>query len=209
MSKITTYGAAGKVTTGFSKPYVALYGNSSGTVSYSAGQVLARGVSVSLDIQTAEDNNFYADNVTAESANGRFTGGNAAVTVDGLLPLAEKLIMGLADPEELTMSGTDKADIYYYGDGNTIPYMGFAYVRRWMCDGVTGYNAEILTKVKFAASGNDAATQEEDISWQTKALTATLHRDDSDKHRWRRFSEDYTTEAEAEAVIKKLFDITT
>ena len=208
MSKITTYGAAGKVTTGFSKPYVALYGNSSGTVSYTNGMVLARGVSVSLDIQTAEDNNFHANNVTAESANGRFTSGNASITVDGLLPQAEKFIMGLDDPEVLPMSETDNANIYYYGDGSTIPYVGFAYIRRWMCDGVTGYNAEILTKTKFAASGNDAATQEEDISWQTKALTATLHRDDSDKHRWRRFSEDYTTEAEVEAIIKKLFGIT-
>ena len=44
--------ATGRVVTGFSKPYVAIYQNSSGTVSYTKGQVLARGVSVELSIET-------------------------------------------------------------------------------------------------------------------------------------------------------------
>ena len=66
---------AGKVITGFSAPYIGVYANNSGTISYTKGRRLARGVDVSLDVQTSDDNEFYADNVLAESENGRFTGG--------------------------------------------------------------------------------------------------------------------------------------
>ena len=60
--------AAGKVCTGFSKPYVAKYSNAGGVVSYSGCMQLARGVSVSLSLDTTDDNNFYADNIVAETA---------------------------------------------------------------------------------------------------------------------------------------------
>ena len=46
--------AAGRVCTGYSKPYVAVYSESSGTVTYTGGMRLGRGVSVSLDIDAAE-----------------------------------------------------------------------------------------------------------------------------------------------------------
>ena len=49
------------VTTGFSKPIIAKYSNTGSTVTYTAPQILARGVSLSLDIDVADDNNFYAD----------------------------------------------------------------------------------------------------------------------------------------------------
>ena len=50
--------AAGKVCTGFSLPYVALYNN--GT--YTSGQKLARGVDVTVSPESSDDNKFYADN---------------------------------------------------------------------------------------------------------------------------------------------------
>ena len=65
--------AAGKVCTGFSKPYVAKYSNAGGVVSYSGCMQLARGVSVSLSLDTTDDNNFYADNIVAETAAAVFT----------------------------------------------------------------------------------------------------------------------------------------
>ena len=53
------------VTIGFSKPYVAKYSAAGTNVTYTGGMDLGRGVSLSLDIETADDNNFYADNVIA------------------------------------------------------------------------------------------------------------------------------------------------
>mgnify|MGYP000721857886 CR=1 FL=1 len=76
--------AAGKVCTGFSKPYVAKYNNTGGVVSYSGAMLLARGVSVSLSLNTTDDNTFYADNVAAEVAAATFSDGTATLTVDGL-----------------------------------------------------------------------------------------------------------------------------
>ena len=55
--------AAGKVCTGFAKPYVALYSNTGATTAYSGGMQLARGVDVSIEPEVGDANPFYADNV--------------------------------------------------------------------------------------------------------------------------------------------------
>ena len=66
--------ANGKVVTGFSKPYVALYDSNNGSPLYTSGMALARGVSASLSTESGDGVNFYADNITAESTGGIFTG---------------------------------------------------------------------------------------------------------------------------------------
>lgn len=72
------------VTTGFSLPYVAKYANTTGTNVFSDGIKLARGVSVTVDADTVDDNNFYADNVIAETENGAVSGGTN--TYSGWIP---------------------------------------------------------------------------------------------------------------------------
>ena len=49
---------------------------------YTSGQILARGVEVSIDPEVGDDNTFYADNISAETAPGVFTGGTVTLTVD-------------------------------------------------------------------------------------------------------------------------------
>lgn len=185
--------ANGRVITGFSKPYVAIYGESGGVVSYTSTQILARGVNVDLSIDSADDNNFYADNVVAESATGMFGGGTVTLTVDGLLTAAEKLILGLpaADGDGWTA----------YGDAMSIPYCGVGFVVRYMSEGVTTYVPVILTKVKFSVPNLSAATQEDEIDWQTQELTATIMRDDSSDHNWKYVGSGVSTEAAAESAI--------
>lgn len=196
--------AAGKVCTGFSLPYVAVYTNSGSTVSYSSGQKLARGVSVSVAPEVADNNNFYADNVLAESVNGMFTGGTVTLTVDGLLPAAEKLIFGLG-----TASTVSTVSVYSYDDTATPPYVGIGFIARYMSDGVTSYKTVVLTKCKFALPTEEAATQEDQISWQTTALNATIMRDDSADHVWKYVgATEYSSESAAEADLKKLLSIT-
>ena len=195
--------AAGKVCTGFSLPYVAKYGESGGTVSYTLGQKLARGVSVSIAPEVADSNNFYADNVLAESVTGTFTGGTVTLTVDGLLPAAEALIFGLGNATtESTVS------VYKYGDNSTPPYCGVGFIARYMSDGVASYKVIVLRKVKFSLPTEAANTQEETIDWQTQALEATLMRDDTTSHDWKYVAAtEYSTEALAEADLKKLLGI--
>lgn len=185
--------ANGRVITGFSNPYVALYSESGGVVSYASGQILARGVNVDLSIDAADDNNFYADNVVAESAAGMFGGGTATLTVDGLLTAAEKLILGLpnADSDGWTA----------YGDAADIPYCGLGFIVRYMSDGVTTYVPVVLTKVKFKMPNLSAATQEDEIDWQTQELEAVIMRDDSTDHNWKYVGAGQATEAAAATMI--------
>ena len=187
------------VTTGFSLPYVALYAVSGGTVSYSSGMVLARGVNVSLTPDSSGDINFYADNIIAESAGGVFTSGTVTLTVDGLSENAEKLILNLS------AAGAD--GFVNYGS-ESVPYVGVGFVVRSMNNGTAYWRAVVLPKVKFNTPNVDAATQEDVISFQTQELTASIFRDDTTNKTWLKKGSYKTTEAAAEAEIKTLFSIT-
>ena len=184
---------AGRVTTGFSKPYIANYAASGTTVTYSNAKLLARGVSVNLAPTSSDDNKFYADNVAAESDSGTFTGGEVTLTVDGLFLESYKMIRGI---------GEARADGWTVEGKNTaVPYMGIGYITRWMSGGVTGYTPTILCKTKFNIPEEAANTQEDAIDWQTQELTATLMRDDSADEAWKLIGADFSSEAEAEAAL--------
>lgn len=186
--------AAGRVCTGFSKPYVAKYSVSSGTVSYTSGMQLARGVSVNLNPSQSDNEKFYADNAEAEAGGGRFTGGNVQLTVDGLLTAAEALIMGTP------AAGTDGWRAY--NDDQSTPYVGIGYIARYMQDGVESWVPTVLAKGKFQQMQMSHATQEDNMNFQTQQLTADLFRAEDAKHSWKYVGEDFDTEAEAEAALK-------
>lgn len=184
---------AGRVTTGFSKPYIANYSASGTTVTYSNARLLARGVSVNLAPTSSDDNKFYADNVAAESDSGTFTGGEVTLTVDGLFLDSYKMIRGIGEP---------RADGWTVeGKNSTVPYIGIGYITRWMSGGQTGYTPTILCKTKFNIPEESANTQEDAIDWQTQELTATLMRDDSADEAWKLIGADFSSENEAEAAL--------
>lgn len=204
--------AAGKVTTGFSLPYVAKYVASGSTVTYSSGQKLARGVNVTITPTTNNtENNFYADNALAESAPGGYSGATFSLEVDGLKQAAEQLIYGLA-------AATTDGFISY--DGTALhPYCGLGFVVRQQENGVVSYKAVIVPKVRFDYPTIAAATQEQDIDWQTQTLTGTIFKTDATGGAWLKdgapFEVDGTTyaneaaaETAAEAKIKTFFGIT-
>lgn len=192
--------ANGRVLTGFSKPYVALYSHSGSTVTYTSGQILARGVSAEIEPDSNDDENiFYADNVASESVAGEFTGGSLTLTVDGLLTNAEKLLFGLpsADTEGWT----------HYGNSASIPYVGIGFVCRYMSDGVTSYVPVVLTKCRFSMPTLSANTQEDEIDWQTQELSARVLKDDSANGDWKMVGGEQTSESSAEDMIKDVFSI--
>lgn len=195
--------AAGRVLTGFSMPYVATYSASGSTITYTGASQLARGVSVAIAIESGDGSTFYADNVAAEGTGGVFTGGTVTLTVDGLKDAARKLIEGLANPTEVTV-GSDTVDVYSYDTDQVIPYVGIGFVARYMENGATTYVPVVLTKCQFDVDGMEAATQAESVEFQTQELTATIMRDDSAKHCWRKIAEAQETETAAVAVITAL-----
>ena len=192
--------AVGKVTIGFSKPYVALYSESGGTVTYSSGQKLARGVSVSAESDSSDNNNFYVDNIVGETDAGSFSGGTVTLTVDGLLQDAEKLIQGLPT--------ADAAGFLNYDDDQVVPYVGIGFIIKTMSEGVTNYTPVIFPKTRAGQTSVSAETQGESIDWQTQEIPFTIFKDDTAKHQWKKVGGELADEATAEAAIKTFFSIT-
>lgn len=190
-----THGAAGKVATGFSFPWVALYAASEGTITFSSAMELARGVDISIDVDEASDNDFWANNQMAESAPGKFTGGTANLTVDGLLIAARRLIQGLPT------AGQDGWTAV--GDTAQAPYVAIGYIVRFMSGNVESWTPTILVKTKFNPFADAAATEDQgEIDWQTQALTAKIFRSDNATHDWCWIGDDFATEAAALAAMK-------
>ena len=188
--------AAGKVITGYSLPYVAIYSVSDGVVTYSNIQKLARGVSAAASPESSDSNNFYADNITAESLAGQFTGGQVTLVVDGLFQAAERLIQGLPAVEDGLIS---------YDDRQQKPFCAIGFVVRYMSDGVTSYTPRIFTKGTFNQLELSAETQEEEVDFQTQELVFNIMKDDTANHAWMKAGGELTSEALAEQAILDFF----
>lgn len=192
--------AMGRICTGFSKPYVAKLseGNIGGAWvhTYNTGQQLARGVSVSIEPESSDDNEFFADNSSGESGMERFTGGDLTLTVDGLNHDTEQFLMGAtSDGRWITYSDTQK-----------VPFVGVGFIARYQSDSVTIYVPIILTKCQFNQINTSAETQEDQISWQTQELTAKIRKLNGSGI-WKRVGKDCATEEEAENIIRGWFEL--
>lgn len=196
--------ANGKVITGYSMPIVAKYAFSSNTISYSNVMPLARGVEVSMEVETGDATNFYADNTIAEAVAGQFNGATATLTVDGLKDSARNLIAGITTTGTITVD-TETVNTVVYDDLQVIPYVGIGFVVRYMENGVTSYAPIILPKAQFSPESLDASTQGESVEFQTTELQATVMRADDANHSWKVVAEDQDTEADAVAVINAYF----
>lgn len=188
------------VTTGFSEPHIAKYSNTGTTVSYSGGMKLGRGVSMSIEVESADDNNFYADDIVAETETGTMTSASATVRVDGMEPEVAAFALGLpaATPENI---GESQVDVYDYDDRMNPPFLGLGVLQRVMLNGVQYWVPIVFTKVKMNNPSDEANTQEDQIDWQTQELEMTILRDDSANRRWKRVFERQTTKAAALNII--------
>lgn len=189
----------GKVKIGYSKPYVAKYVNTAGTITYTGGRRLARGVEASYDIETSDDNNFYADNIESESDSSTFVSGNLNLTVDGLLQETEQWLMNLPEAGANGLVG--------YGDNQEASDFGVGYIYEFMSDGVHYFTPIIFPRVTFSQIGDSGSTREENIDWQTQELTAAIKRAEDANRHWKYFGGELETEAAAEAVITTFLGI--
>lgn len=188
------------VTTGFSEPYIAKYSNTGTTVSYSGGMKLGRGVSMSIEVESADDNNFYADDIVAETETGTMTSASATVTVDGMEPEVAAFALGLPAATKETI-GESPVDVYDYDDRMNPPFLGLGVLKRVMLNGVQYWVPIVFTKVKMNNPSDEANTQEDQIDWQTQELEMTILRDDSANRRWKRVFKRQTTKAAALNII--------
>lgn len=192
------------VTTGFSNIHVALYAADGGNVTYTGVRKLGRSVSMSTDISTSDDNNFYVDDRLGESETGSaFTDGSGTMTVDGLSPDDEKFLMGLKEGNSVEV-GSETIETLEYSAEMDPPYIGIGAVKKVQRDGKSWWHAAIFTKCRCKVPGDDATTQEDQIDWQTQDIDFTIMRDDSAKNRWKIIPKTlFTTESTAVAFIEK------
>lgn len=186
--------AQGKVVTGFSYPYVAAYSCTNGEIAYTNAQELARGVKVSLEPESADASNFYANNIVAETEGGGFTGATLTLTVDGLFATAERFILGLQT------AGSD--GFSDYNANSKAPFVGVGFIVRSMSNHNVIYTPVVLYKAMFKQPTQEAETQGDEISWQTTELSATVMRADTTDLRWKAVGTDYETEADALSALQ-------
>ena len=195
-------------TIGLSKPYYAVYSAGSGTPTYASGAVMGKATEANIEIETSEDNNLYADNAIAETDR-QFTGGTLTLSTDDLSQEVSKAILGLTEQAVGTIEGVTDEEVkeLVYDDTQVTPYLGVGFIVKKVKNGVTSWRGIVLTKVMFSIPSDAATTQGESIEWQVPELSATIMRDDSATHMWKREAT-FTTEAQAEAYIKDRLDIT-
>lgn len=192
---------------GLSKPYYAVYSAGSGTPSYTSGGVMGKATEANVEIDTSDNNNLYADNGIAET-DVQFAGGTLTLSTDDLSPKVSAAILGITPVTLSEITGVTDKDVneLVFDDNQVTPYLGVGFIVKHIVGGVTKWRGIVLTKVIFAVPPDAATTQGESIEWQVPELTATIMRDDSATHMWKREAM-FTTEAQAEAYIKDRLDI--
>jgi hypothetical protein len=196
--------AVGRVCTGFSYPLVALYAATGGKVTLSQPMVLARGVGVDISVNTASENEFYADNALAESENDVFESGSLKLTVDGLFDKANRMISGQAEPAEETF-GENKIKLTKYSTDAVAPHVAVGVIVEYKSAGKRIYVPTVIVKTKFKPVGTSAKTRGKTTSWQTQDLEAVIHRADDGNWKW--VGEDFATEGEAKAALNAIFGL--
>lgn len=196
---------------GLSKPYYALYSNTGSTVAYSSGGLMGKYTQLNMSLEGGRSNNgSYADNGIDESESSVFTGGTLAVTTNNLLTEVSSVILGNTTSEVTGVTGmTTKGAQWEHSDDRSVaPFVGLAGIYKYQINGAIKYRAVIFPKVKFSTPAMEATTQGSSIEWQVDEIEATINRDDTQYHEWRRLSSLLDTEEDAELLIKNFFSIT-
>lgn len=192
---------------GASKPMFAKYTASGSTVGYSEGGVMGKLVEFNIELESTNNNDFYADNGIAETQRNKFSSGTLTMQTDDLRHDISKVLLGL---KEVTLSSIpgivgDVKELVYDDDQNT-PYLGIGMIQKKQIDNIEKWRAVVLHKVMFSVPADAATTEGDSIDWQVPELSGTIMRDDSEKHAWKSEAT-FATEAEAAAYIRYKLDI--
>lgn len=192
---------------GCSKLLYAKYANNNGTVSYSTGGTAAKLTNVNISLDTANDNDFYADNAIDETDR-VFSGGTLTVNTNDLTDAISKELLGLQEAAVGTITGITDTDVkeIFFDNRQVVPYLGIGMVIKHQRGGVAAWTGIMLNKVQFSVPNDAAETQGQTISWQTTELSGTIMRDDSSTQCWKQQAT-FTTEAQAVAYLNARLSI--
>lgn len=188
---------------GVSKPYYGIYNAVDSTVTYTQGAVMGKATQVDVEIQSSDGNDLYGDNAVAETDR-QFTSGTLTVATTDLSQEVNAVILGMAQQMLEQIPGVTDANVreLIADDRQETPYLGVGFVIKKKVNGVIWWRAVIFTKIMFSVPSESTTTQGQTISWQVPSLSATIMRDDSSTHMWKREAT-FSSEAQAEAYLKK------
>ena len=194
---------------GLSKPYIAKYKNTGGTVTYTSRSVLGKYTKIDISLDSADENILYADNGPAET-DSQFSGGTVTVTTDDLRPDVFKEALGLVEAAIAGTIGTTNPTPKWliFDDQQNAHYFALGGIIKKKVDGVYRYQAFVLEKIKFRNPDLSLTTQGETIEWKTPELEATIHRSDATNHPWYRISTLLESEEDAVAAIEGYLVVT-
>lgn len=180
---------------------VAKYNNNNGTIAYTNPAIIAKLVRVRIELEGANDNDFYADNGIDLSDN-QFAGGKFSMNTNDLTNEASETILGVTseDLEEIDGITDEGVKELIFDDDQVTPELGIGVVIKHKRQGAIAWTGLILTRAMFNIPAEEAETQGKTISWQTPTLEGTIMKDDSPKHRWKRKAT-FTTESQAIAYV--------
>ena len=173
---------------GVSKPYFGIYNAEDSTVTYTLGAVMGKATQVDVEIQSSDGNDLYGDNAVAETDR-QFTSGTLTVATTDLSQEVSAAILGMAQQMLEQIPGVTDANVREL-------------IIKKKVNGVIWWRAVIFTKIMFSVPSESTTTQGQTISWQVPSLSATIMRDDSSTHMWKREAT-FSSEAQAEAYLKK------
>ncbi len=177
---------------GLSKPWIAKLNVNTNTYSNAlkCGRLMTTTVTPNVAEGTLRSDNMETEKVV------EFINAAVTVGVDTMPAAAVPLIFGHSVDDDGTE--TDNSD-------DSASYVGYGFVTAEMLDGVKGYRACVLHKVKFKEGEEGYTTKGESISFSTPSLsgTATTLSDG----RWRTKSPQFDTETEADAWIQEMFGV--
>lgn len=193
---------------GASNPYYAIYNANGGTPTYSNGGKMGALVEFNFELESTDNNNFFADNKVQESQR-RFSNGTVTIQTDDLGPEVSAAICGLTPTPLGTIEGVTDEGVkeLVWGEAQDSPYLGIGVIQKKMKNNVILWRAVILTKIIFNIPNEAATTEGEEIDWQVPEITGSIMRDDSAQHNWKREAT-FTTEAQADAYIRNRLNIT-
>ena len=187
---------------GLIKPRVAKYAESSGTVSYSSGKIIAKAITHELTLDNADPVVLYADDGAAESMGG-FSSGSLTIGIDELPLDVAGLLFGITPATSSDPAGS----ILSFDDSAEPPYLGYGVIVPKVTGGTRSYMAVLLTKIKFVLPPDSFETRGETVTFKTPELTAKVLRDDSTNHTWRKWAE-FETETAASSWLNSQLSIT-
>lgn len=182
---------------GLRKPYVAIYEATGNTVTYTDGKKIAKAIEHNLELEDTDPVILYADDGPAEAVGG-FAGGTLTLNVDSLPIEMAAMIYGITAQTLTEPAAGSEID---FDDDTNPPYLGYGVIVPKIRNNARIWAGLVLTKVKFNETGDAFTTKGEQVEFATPELTATVMRDDTAKHAWRKYAE-FGTEEAAESWVK-------